>query len=348
MKYTVAKMARLGRRWFAHPPPEFSPPCQTALAVVSTASFGFYPNEVSKLDADTLGNLGDYDRSMSMLAYHTLQKWLRENGPTFFVDENVVKASHNTDVLASVEGSDIKTVYPVGYFALPDNAAFVSKQTGGRIKDIWFRLVERDEHQLSLWINGIEQKLARMATHRQLVIQGYWDNNTDCSYFILSLDEPGSLYEVMEATRKKQNFGEGIAHPANIQDLLAETYEYGLWTCSLCLNLCLIMQSYPAYLNKLEKVIRQSFQGEPATTYRVRLGRSPVHQLRQVVANGNTNAIGEAGHEIEAHWRRGHWRRQPHGDRFELEHPEVKILILTDGRHAHMKWIQPILVEKKE
>lgn len=47
-------------------------------------------------------------------------------------------------------------------------------------------------------------------------------------------------------------------------------------------------------------------------------------------ADGNTNP-GSAGREVTAHWRRGHWRRQPHG---------------TALSERRLIWIRPVLVRQ--
>lgn len=291
------------------------------------------------------------DSIVRILHMHIIQTWLTFNGPTFFVNPDIIQACEQTDVLDCVEGSDIKTVYPSGYFCLPDGMGYKS-QRGDSIHHIWFRIIEKNEPvMISLCGNRHAPQSSQgntpfLADARKLMLLGYWDKSGESSSFNLPIDTPGmSLLTAIEHYRQKVLLG---TMDQSTDDIVREeTKAYGLWACSLAINLCLLMQSYPRYIEGLprSRSDRQHFKDQPLPQSLI-ITRSTKANLQQVVVDREDDLHASTGQKRELKRRRGHWRRQPHGDRFELENPQVGIIVLDDGRHAHMKWLEPWLNPK--
>ncbi len=179
------------------------------------------------------------------------------------------------------------------------------------------------------------------------MILGYWDNSIDCNSFLIDLSDPDkSLLEVIEESKKQFQIGV-LDRPNNEGELFEEAIDIGSWFGSLAINLCLIMQSYPEYLVPTDKKNsdRQSFRDREApASYIVKLDRSTARPIRQTtldVERAESEPSGRTSPRL--HWRRGMWRRQPHGDQWELAHPKAQFIVLPDGRHVHMKWLRPRL-----
>lgn len=333
-------LAAQGRRWFAKPPTGFEIPPESAIEEVSVYASLLFESELGLHLKNKHAGLPEPERSTRFAYIYLIQSWIRQNGPTIFVDPEILSACENTDALGTVEGSDVRTVYPCGYISLPKDRGFRSKQFNDRLAHIWFRILEPNEEHVVIF-NG--QKLTLRAEGRRLFMQGYWDKSTDCSSFSFPLDSKGSLINVLEDTRKKLTHGY-VERTSNEQSLREEAYELGEWLGSLGINLLLIMQSYPKYLDKLAQnnSKRQSFSDRPEPSS-ILIRRSTARPIHQVVSSRSESSI-VTGKGVSEHWRRGHWRRQPHGEDWEIRNPEVSVISLDNGRRAHMKWISAVYI----
>lgn len=344
----IPKLAAQGRRWFATPPRGFAPPpphIMANMAMMSTHLFGQsslnedFANYVlqSPIQAQTL--------QLSQLS--SMQRWMRQNGPTIFVPEDIVDACENTDALSGVEGTDIRRVFTTVYVSLPESRGFVSPFNGDTVRHIWCNFVEADE-PVSTWLNGEERRLLAVKG-RRLLITAYWGKSMDCSSYSLPLDEVGVPLKEVIARTSKSFIRDEVRYDDNPELERGEKTEIellGPWLASLCVNLTLLAQSYPEYLHedKSGKTYRQSFKDLPEPRM-FTIVRSGVRSVRQIV-DGHTRSDlpGVTGSAHRVHWRRGHWRRQPHGDQWELTNPNAQFITLTDGRHAHMTWLEPVFV----
>ena len=75
--------------------------------------------------------------------------------------------------------------------------------------------------------------------------------------------------------------------------------------------------------------------------------RIKARDIMQVVLDkGGKPSQGTKGESNWCGWREGHWRRQPHGVRWELNNPDQEVYEFDDGRRYHMKMIAPIFVNR--
>jgi len=352
-------MAALGKRWFAKSPAGYPAPSQSAVTDVGVYGNLLYKGEVGKILMDAINRLS-HDAITTRVAYiNNIQTWLQGNGPTIFVDEEILEMCENTDVLANIHGSDIKTVYPTGYICLPQGKGFKSAYTGDSLHHIWFQIYEPGMHKAI--INGEEFNLGMRG--RRLFIHAYWDTVADCSSFLLPLDsETDVLSEVIRVNSTKLLAGQvtrgrkqidgtlegGITDTStgmSPEDLSDESHDLCTWMAPLICNILLLMQSYPQYFDKMDiaKSSRQNFKGSPPPVSMI-LRRSPKKNVFQKVVGSSNERSEPTGATVSRHWRRGHWRRQVHGDLWELQNPDVRVIEMTENRRAHMNWIVPILV----
>lgn len=337
-------MAASGRRWFPRIRPEYMHPSSVAVGEVSLYAQSLYKSKDGEKVRQVIESREYNERIINTTYFHVVQSWLKENGPSFFLEPDLMDAITSTDALSSVKGSDIKTVYPGGLFLLPRNKTFISSQTGDCISCIFYRILEPGS-DLEVLLNGEKPSIALQAKNRCIFIMGFWEKASDISSFTLSLSKPDKyLSETIDEGRKKLSFG----FPSRLEspeELLTEAYYYGNWAASLVANLMLIMQSYPKYLEKIEdkKHVRQHFKDKPLPSSFL-IKRSTAREIHRTVVPDSYPEYMSTGKKQSPHWRPGHWRRQPHGDRWELENPDSKIIILDDGRHAHMKWILPVFI----
>lgn len=354
MTFNPDALAAAGKRWFCKPPAGYSSPSAGAISDFSYFASVIHKSPLAPKLIQALSMYHGKDLIIRLTHMFQVQRWLMQNGPTFFVDPDILTACENTDALGCVTGSDIKVVYPCGYFCLPKDRGFVSKITGDSVRHIWFNFVDRDQ-EVELNINGhrstpkTEGEIPLVADSRKILMLAYWEKSKDSSSFNLPLDiSDQPLIKTLEQYRHLISVGPTTDRQLSQSELERDTEDFGLWVGSLVVNLCLLMQSYPQYLQglPLQASERQHFK-DAVPPQSILIRRSTKHNLQQIVAHKNAEDIQPSERELSPHWRRGHWRRQPHGDRWELENPEVKIIILEDNRHYHMKWLEPVFIGLK-
>lgn len=346
-------MAENAKRWFAKPPTGYSRPCETALS-----DFSVFGNMMHKTPEairlfKSLSRLTGEDLIIRLTHMHIIQTWLAENGPTFFVDPDILQACEKTDVLGCIQGSDLKVVYPSGYFCLPSGMGHKSPFSDDSVHHIWFKFIEKGD-PITIYLNGGKgpprhsDETPLIADSRKLMLISYWDKAHDSQSYNLPLDIPGKTL-----AESIKHYSEIItvdaSRPLEQAQTEAETVDFGLRAGALVCNLCLIMQSYPQYLAKLgkEASFRQNFANQtPPQSMLIR--RSKERDLQQIVRPHDSHEGDPTGRAVSTHWRRGHWRRQPHGVRWEVENPDAKIIVLDDERHAHMQWLEPMLIMSPE
>ena len=344
LSHNVASLLSSGKRWFAKPPEGFESPSQGAIESMAIYANLLQDTPIGRKVVNSINKENEPHYSAQLAYICSSQKWIRENGPTLFVSKEILDACERTDAFGGVEGSDIKTVYPTGYISLPKGRGFVSKQTGDRLAHIWFTILD-SEQELTVVINGENEKL--LCSGKKLFIHGYWDKSRECSSFTIPLNVPGrKLGEILEELRGKITLDNHVVLRTSADALREESYDLGFWMGALTINLFLLMQSYPKYMDKMpkEKSERQGFKNKPSPeSIIIRPSKSqPI--IRSSSDNDRSSVVESTGITVGEHWRRGHWRRQPHGEFWELKNPEAKIIVLDDNRHAHMKWIMPIYV----
>lgn len=346
MHVTTTQLAAAGRRWFAKPPTGFSVPPAKGLANVQICAMEMLGTGGPRL-RQIVEKGPVLESSVLMTQMGAVQNWLHRNGPTVFVTQDILSACENTEALGCVTGSDIRTVYPSIFFTLHDTGGFA--RPNGCVRYLWCCIIE---NSIAVWLGGTREDLP--AKGRRLLIVAYNTIGEIADDFCLPLDSDRPLRDVIDAQRKEYL---PLHDPGRIEhanggttitvsnDEQAEAERFGLWKCSLVVNLLLLMQSYPQYTRIDAKRSRQSI-GHDAETPAFILARSAARPLGQTVNESRHPESVPDGSSKRPHWRRGHWRRQPHHDQYELENPHVQVLLLSDGRRAHMRWIEPIFVNE--
>jgi hypothetical protein len=135
----------------------------------------------------------------------------------------------------------------------------------------------------------------------------------------------------------------------------------------LAVNICLLMTHYrirtrpmdPKQREKLQAQARKQDADKAERARTLLVGQMTVVEFEQNIqfhdVEEDVPAEGEivegrphdGGYTVRPHWRRGHWRRQQHGQRFaeKVKSGLIQDVVLTDDSH-HRVFIKPILVKK--
>tara|TARA_R110002073_G_scaffold299012_2_gene465804 strand:+ start:13199 stop:14491 length:1293 start_codon:yes stop_codon:yes gene_type:complete len=116
-------------------------------------------------------------------------------------------------------------------------------------------------------------------------------------------------------------------------------------------NAFMLAHSYPTYLRELPSrknaSLGKKLSGN-SSCKSIELSQ-PVSSktLMQIVNESDTPAGAGLGGTMSQHWRKGHWRRQFHGKRWELLNPDQKVTVCKKmNKRYHYKWIMPILINR--
>lgn len=287
-----------------------------------------------------------------------VQLWQRTNGPTVFPDAEIVEKCLHTESLGSVAGDDVRATFPTVLFTLPEAQRFHVPDTqhtpGVPRPSVDHLLVSifDDNTVLRGVIDGTEAVAMPMPPGaRHLLITAFWD-----SQFVNSFSVPLTADTIRDTLSELQGHfigDEMRMHGMDAAGVLreqTETEAVSGWACALVVNLLLVMQSYPQFVKRADDRHQRPHvyrDKPPPVTYM--MGRvapllpRPVPDAPRLAGNAGGNHAAP-----RVHWRRGHWRRQPHTPAFMLlaasrgEAP--KEVSFPDGRMAHMVWIEPVFV----
>lgn len=276
-----------------------------------------------------------------------IQRWQRDNGVTIFPSSDLVEKCLHTDALSTVAGSDIRVTYPSILFTLPRHHAF--QLDNSRIGHLLVTIF--DEHEsLHPILNSRRFTCLRMErAARHLLINAFWDINYTNTISCPLSDKP------IEATLEwlyQHHIADTARAPASTAEI-EETLCVGQWATPLVINFLLLMQSYPNYIQQAEPRHQRAaiYRDRPRPLSLMLSDPRPLCPSTVGPPHPHDTVPATSIHR-RMHWRRGHWRRQPHTqawlDAAILANNAPTEIILPDGRHAHMAWIRPVLVNKDQ
>jgi len=312
--FGIEQIAQMGMRWFARSPSTHQDPTFWLSFCVQSAVSN---NDAVKNEMRKLGFSTEKIASFQSMI-HNARPWIEQNGSTIFVDEEICNLCANTESLKTVSSKDIRVTIPNVYFCLPENE--------------------------SPKINGFSYTDCICIYNEKLKMFGiFWypkDPQRSPIPIQFFVNEDITVQEQI----KKQ-------HAIMLKDAEFSKREYKVVPSEnfeqffeLTVNFLLVMQSYPAYIHQVDdgdRPLRYSRENNPSV---FTLARSSTKTIQQIVEENIRNKPTGTHDSPHVHWRRGHWRRQPHGDEWRIANPGVESLLFDDGRLYHMKWIEPVLI----
>jgi hypothetical protein len=298
-------------------------------------------------------------RELHIKQIANIQFWQRTNGVTVFPSSELVEKCTHTESLGSVCGSDIKMSFPTILFTLPAKQAF-------RVKAVHHPDAEGESHIGHLLVTVFDDSVPLTVTvdaeedyrlHmppgcRHLLVTAFWDRR-----FVNNFSVPLSDKTIRETLNDLRDHFIGdevrlaLMDQEGVREEQDETTQISEWACSMVVNLLLLMQSYPDFVQVAEDrhqrphVYRNKPKPLTYTMSRVR------DLLPPTVREGEITGESGRHNSPHAHWRRGHWRRQPHTPGWYAAAIEKGNapgeVVLPDGRKAHMVWIEPVFVGLK-
>lgn len=277
--------------------------------------------------------------------------WINNNGITVFPEDHLVEACSKTDVLDCVSGSDVHPAYPYLMFGLSDKSRITNANGKDWINYVNANFIDNGKEEIVQFGKGNTLGV-RMPGDcpRYIIINAFWKSGF-VSSFAIPLREHVSLKDTIAEFSNDFIDDEFRQHTMSKDQLDAEheeTATVGKAITAMVFNLCLLMQSYPDYVARQpqsgDRQLRMRTMPPPAT-YRVNDRTAPLKPppVAESVKPKDEEGV-EQKQTVAPHWRRGHWRRQPHTAEWEVGNPQVKVVLFTDGRRAHMVWIRPIFV----
>lgn len=314
MTTSVEHIQLLGRKWMPSAP-GFAPPHDSHVFQLGVLGHCLFSSDYASLILRSTFPSGSTpgQQTMNLEGAAIQQHFLTENGPSFFVPPDLDRVCSDPRTLEAVTGEDLKRryrfsmlVFPPGHYVL---MAFMEPNDVMRLR-----------------IAGIPELSSVFVQQRSLVL--------------LSYDADGALTTMSRILRPGKSLRQVVESPSEDTSLRCDQ-EYCVRTLTRAFNILLFQQSYPEYLDVVGTRCGYRQRGEHASTPQVYLFKPRSLPLRQVVEGGAGPATVDAmGRKQRPHFRPGHWRRQPHGERFHLMNPDVIELYFPDGRAYHMKFIE--------
>jgi hypothetical protein len=312
----------------------------------------FRPSALGRL-IDSLP-LGSKELQIKQMA--NVQNWQRSNGVTVFPSEDLVQKCIHTEALGSISGTDLRESFPTILFTIPKSQALVigddsdPTKNRGRICHLLMSIYD-DAEPLTIILNGEAEYAMKMPLGaRHLLITAFWDHNFVNSFSVPLTDK--SLLETFDDLRGRYVVDElrsaGMEY-SSIEQEHQETQMISEWSCSLVVNFLLLMQSYPNFIQRADESQQRPhvYRNRPKpVAYSLRCARSLLPPS-VVESDSSPESFGQYA-SPSAHWRRGHWRRQPHTARWHenavANGTAPSEILLPDGRTAHMVWLEPVFV----
>lgn len=333
---------------YPDPHPSFYLAIKEALAELNNTPAGLIErNKVAYLPTTT--------QKLIWMQKLNLAKWLDTNGPTIFVDPALVEACLLTDVIKTLTPADIKTVWPSVLYVLPKNLGFISPTTGATINYLFcsifddasgFTIGKNDYIQLEI-DNGDPNFKGWKG--REMLSTAFWQEAPECSSANTPLFRDCTLYDTILEIQQSYIPDADRQSRMTERDIRREEIEadsLSIWSHSLIFNFNLLAQSYPEYFHKApERDCERSYIGSKHVARPITYHLSRPASLRQVVVDsGETHDTTATGRHVRSHWRRGHWRRQPHTEQWTILNPLIASRTFPDGRLYHMVWLEPQLI----
>jgi hypothetical protein len=273
------------------------------------------------------GNSEDAFISLSTMC-HVSRDWLEQSGPTIFVDPEIAQLCLMTDVGNSVRLNELKIVYPTAYIVLPDEIDFY--MYGKKISHFMYstRNSKNATHPYDPFSFHANDEIAE--EEDVMTVCGFGKENLWKTS--LHLDRDSTINEYSDICSENMDIKND------------ENRKYVRDVNNLFISLLLIMQSYPRYITKEPNTRPYKSRRKDPNAEVLTISRTSKKPIQQTVSQRGGEYQGGTHASPHVHWRRGHWRRQPHGDRWEIHNPDSQTLTYLDGKRYHMKWIEPIFV----
>ncbi len=312
----------------------------------------------------------DRSRRAMQLLWHfaPTQRWAQYDCRVMFATPEMANALHSTslkEIGPGLLGTDIRFRYPAFMIWWPELDWLTATSERGepaRITQTIVSLHEADdmvakaavvdlseaedvpEHVLSAFTSITYNQrtslpvLGTIAPHhptRGLFLQSYWSDG-QVSAGSIHLNEESVAGHVQEYDRFKYiDQGEPGAMSKVTDHLLR-----------VVLNLLLLMQSHPVYVT--EQPVKQRTVGQKKAHGGTCFVLARPMRARQLVTRrDHVPSDGDPMYHVRPHEREAHWRMQPHGEQWELEHPDSPVVHDHKGRRCHMIWIHQMWVDSQ-
>jgi len=314
----IAHVELLGRKWLAKPPEGFDYPPLSHIFQLGVLGYSIYSADFNDVLIRSHQGATDPQTIMNMEGAAVQQMFLRMNGPTFFVDPDLEATCSDPLSLKSVYCEDLKRRYMTCLYVFsPSRYVFCTMTEAG--EELVFR-IGKTEHVV-------------LSPRRSFLLLCYDQDSPTVTSISRTLDTGETIYNKIMYAKC---------------DLSLEAdQEYCNKILALCCNLQLIQQSYPDYAEKIGTRCGVREVGGSLEQPKVYKLGSKARTLRPLVISKDRVSGEETGRIQRPHFRPGHWRRQPHGERFAQRNPEVQQLYFDDGRVYHMRWIDMIAINFK-
>jgi hypothetical protein len=288
------------------------------------------------------------DYTLMMWELAGVQRWIKYGMPNLFPSDEIVWGCQNTEALTSVTGRDLKTTYPSVMIHIPRRHRW-QNGSGHGVSHLIVNVYDGIDEIISKFGDSEALSIKMPDSDRYLMINAFWDD-LGCQSLSVPLYDDVSIRSAFEDVAKDGPMVSAFQTP-QLMEYVEDDERIGWDMAEAVVNMMLIMQSYPEYITKTKVKTRMpGAKKAKGQTDRIMLGK-PSNLRQQVAADPGTgaseNSNGSEKHR-RPHLRSGHWRRQRHRADWELANPDVGIVVMPDGGHAHMVHIEPLWIDPSQ
>ena len=299
--------------------------------------------DVAKLQYDCFNQLSKDEKMLAHWEISGVQRWVSQGFRTIYPTPEIVEACKHTDVMSSVMGNDIQISVPSFLLVMPNGCGWVN-EFGIKASHVVVNLRE-EESVITKFCEGVSVEMP-MPSPRYLTVTVFWDDFASQSSCIPFEDNEKTLGEIIN--KYTTNTEHHIS--SRMDALLSEEQMEGDRKVAhdidvFIANALLIMQSYPEYLTTTTHRARGLDTKKMTRKVKVSMFATPSNLRQKVSYTPKENKKSNGTRTVKMHMRKGHWRRQRHNSQWEVDNPEVKVVVMPDSGHAHMTWIRPVMVE---
>ena len=294
------------------------------------------PDWYARIAAASIDSQTRHDRNRLVYEVGGQQRWLSRGGRICYPDAEVVDSAARSR-LRGVRGLDILATYPSIMFNFPVGIPGLPTHT---LVNIF------DESESSVTVRMAKPKPGgpepftqkhprHPRDHRVIMIENWHEDVSLDTYQCFALDE-----DEIDSSGPNSQLRE-FWH----MDASCAAASQGMRDFDMAINLLLIMQSCPEYIvgteGKSKKFGRK--KGTERCSH-IRLVR-PTRMIQRVPYDPSAPSHVKGSGSVSPHWRGGFWRRQRHSIAWEIDNPDVAVIPMPDGGHAHMVHIEPLWVD---
>jgi len=291
-----------------------------------------------------IGGEGGGDRTLAFWEIAGIQRWIKSGQRVFYATPEITEACKNTDAMTSVTGEDIRISHPSFMLVVPESHGWTNID-GDKVSHIVVNVME--EESMVARFGGEYISKMGMPSRKYVLLSLFW-NNYAIQNCCLPLEEDGATIGELFHKYSNEHIGSSLDVFLSEEVKKSDT-EIGFKIADFVANVLLVMQSYPEYIQTVETRARGLDTKKLKKTIKISTIATTSNLRQQVSHVPPSNAEGtRSGKNIKTHMRRGHWRRQRHSLKWEVDNPDVRVVIMPDGGHAHMRWIRPLIIQGKE